>query len=87
MKLPCGGPDGRKLSVARLQRARRVFARNRIARRTSSGAVGQAPISSNVRKQPVHNPRDTRHRLMQGEGTCVATGSAMSGIWRLAAVM
>ena len=49
-----------------------------MARRNSSGAVGQAAISSSVRPQPVHSPFFTVQMFRQGEGTALATSSAIS---------
>lgn len=55
-----------------------------MARRSESGAVGQAAISSSVRPQPVQTPRFTTQMLRQGEGTELATSWGMlSALWRL----
>jgi hypothetical protein len=59
-------------------------ARPTMARRSESGAVGQAAISSSVRPQPVQTPRFTTQMLRQGEGTELATSWGMlSALWRL----
>ena len=48
-----------------------------MARRSKSGAVGQAAISSRERPQPVQIPRFTTHMLRQGDGTELATSGGM----------
>jgi alkaline phosphatase D len=54
-----------------------------IALRSGSGAVGQAAISSSVRPQPVHMPRETLQMLRQGEGTELAASCVIKSLWRL----
>lgn len=49
-----------------------------MARRSISGAVGQAAISSSVRPQPVQMPRATLQMLRHGEGTELAATVGMA---------